>query len=163
MRPIPTVAQRRHGYLLLTLSCPRPLGSILFIGGAETRVDRPARATYISRPFAARRAPEAVTTAATTHGQPATATSCGRIAQSVEQWPFKPLVPGSSPGTPTIRKPIVNPPENQAFSECRYGLPIKLPGTEKRSQSANQRKVVATRQRLALFLPDPFRTWPSVA
>jgi hypothetical protein len=25
----------------------------------------------------------------------------GSIAQSVEQWPFKPLVPGSSPGRPT--------------------------------------------------------------
>jgi hypothetical protein len=27
--------------------------------------------------------------------------SCGSVAQSVEQWPFKPLVPGSSPGRPT--------------------------------------------------------------
>ena len=26
----------------------------------------------------------------------------GSVAQSVEQWPFKPLVPGSSPGRPTI-------------------------------------------------------------
>ena len=26
---------------------------------------------------------------------------CGSVAQSVEQWPFKPLVPGSSPGRPT--------------------------------------------------------------
>ena len=25
----------------------------------------------------------------------------GSVAQSVEQWPFKPLVPGSSPGRPT--------------------------------------------------------------
>ena len=31
---------------------------------------------------------------------------CGSVAQSVEQWPFKPLVPGSSPGRPTKSKPI---------------------------------------------------------
>ena len=37
-------------------------------------------------------------------------TCCGSVAQSVEQWPFKPLVPGSSPGRPTIVITIANLP-----------------------------------------------------
>ena len=32
----------------------------------------------------------------------------GSLAQSVEQWPFKPLVPRSSRGRPTICKPVSN-------------------------------------------------------
>src|SRR5262249_19483080 len=35
------------------------------------------------------------------------ALSLGPLAQSVEHWAFKPVVPGSSPGRPTPRRPCV--------------------------------------------------------
>jgi hypothetical protein len=44
---------------------------------------------------------------------------CGSVAQSVEQWPFKPLVPGSSPGRPTTcPTKKLNPPNRMRRNGC---------------------------------------------
>jgi hypothetical protein len=43
--------------------------------------------------------------------------ACGSVAQSVEQRPFKALVPGSSPGRPIALITLVN-----SLSICQLGL-----------------------------------------
>ena len=50
--------------------------------------------------------------------------SCGSVAQSVEQWPFKPLVPGSSPGRPTTfpTERLYPAVDMREFANLRFGI-----------------------------------------